>query len=68
MQLKSFSVCNRGTSSDSIYMTSGHILVTNIEQWRGINSEVKTQTITVHYLSPQEETYYQSEKDPRITS
>ena len=41
MQLCRFPVCNQGVSSDCIYMTPGHILVTNIEQWKGVSSVVK---------------------------
>ena len=58
MQLCSFSVCNQGVSSDSIYMTPGHILVTNIEQWRGVSSVVKTQLQQVHCLPQRDKTYY----------
>ena len=41
MQLCRFPVCNQGVSSDCIYVTPGHILVTNIEQWKGVSSVVK---------------------------
>ena len=41
MQLCIFPVCTWGVSSDCIYMTPGHILVTKLEQWNGFSSVVK---------------------------